>query len=102
MREVDDKIIYALNTSIPTESFKGQVSAQRTCHTLFDQLNAAHDDRETAIRKCIAATADSIKDLKGKRDDNRDDILLDKQFKSEQRKVRIKRESVECAVWTYK
>lgn len=87
MREVDDKIIYALNTSIPTESFKGQISASATCHKLYGELNNAHLDRENAIRKCIVVTADSLKNIKTKRDENRDDILLDKEFKSQQRKV---------------
>lgn len=87
MREVDDKIVYALNLSIPTESFKGQISAAQTCHRLYGELNNAHLDRENAIRKCIAVSADGLKTLKIKRDENRDDILLDKEFKSQQRKV---------------
>lgn len=87
MREVDDNIIYALNTSIPTESFKGQVSAGSTCHTLYDQLQMAHSQRSDAIRNCILSTADCVKELKTKRDNNREDTSLDRSFKSEQRKV---------------
>lgn len=87
MREVDDKIIYALNTSIPTESFKGQVSAQSTCHSLFDELQIAHAQRADAIRNCILSTAEGVKELKSKRDNNRDDTSVDRSFKSEQRKV---------------
>lgn len=87
MREMDDKIIYALNTSLPTESFKGQFSAQSTCHSLYDQLKVVHSNREDAIKRCIVVTAENVKELKTKRDDNRDDIALDKKFKNEQRKV---------------
>lgn len=87
MREVDDNIIYALNTSIPTSSFKGQVSAESTCHSLYDQLQIAHSQRADAIRNCILSTADCVKELKTKRDTNRDDTSVDKSFKSEQRKV---------------
>jgi hypothetical protein len=38
MRTLDDKIIYMLNTSIPTDSFKGQVDPSSTCKDLFDQV----------------------------------------------------------------
>ncbi|GAB0100371.1 Coiled-coil domain-containing protein 58 [Sergentomyia squamirostris] len=89
MREVDDKIIYALNTSIPTESFKGQVDAKGTCQVLYRQLHDAHNQREEAIRKCIVVAADKVKNLKEERDQNRDDISLDKSFKAEQRKLRL-------------
>lgn len=88
MREVDDKIIYALNTSIPTESFRGQVSAGNTCQTLFDQLSVAHQQRADAIKNCIMMTADGVKELRTQRESNRNDVSVDKSFKSEQRKVR--------------
>lgn len=87
MREVDDKIIYALNTSLPTESFRAQISAHNTCQSLYDELQTAHNQRSDAIKNCILSTADSVKELKSKRDSNRDDITIDKNFKSEQRKV---------------
>lgn len=86
MRDVDDRIIYALNTSLPTESFKGQ-TPQSTCHSLFDQLSSIHTQRSEAIKHCILSTAENVKDLKSKRENNRDDIAIDKSFKSEQRKV---------------
>lgn len=38
MRTLDDKIIYVLNTSIPTDSFKGQIDASSSCKELFDQV----------------------------------------------------------------
>jgi hypothetical protein len=40
MRTLDDKIIYVLNTSIPTESFKGQTDASSSCKGLFDQVES--------------------------------------------------------------
>ncbi|XP_059613402.1 protein MIX23 [Phlebotomus argentipes] len=89
MREVDDKIIYALNTSIPTESFKGQVDAKGTCEGLFRQLQVAHNEREQAIRNCIVIAADRVKVLREERDGNRDDVGIDKSFKAEQRKLRL-------------
>lgn len=89
MRELDDKIIYALNTSIPTESFKGQISPGQTCERLYNQLQENYVQREKAITNCILVTADSVKGLKGKRDENRDDIQATQAFKNEQRKVGI-------------
>ena len=38
MRTIDDKIIYALNTTVPTQSFKGQVNATETCKDLYSQV----------------------------------------------------------------
>ena len=38
MRAIDDRIIYKLNTSIPTQSFSGQVSAATQCKQLYDEV----------------------------------------------------------------
>lgn len=86
MRQIDDKLIYALNTSIPTDSFKGQVDPAATCKELYSQIQIVHRQREEAIKKCILVSAKNIKEL---RDANRDDISIDKNFKAEQRKVYI-------------
>lgn len=85
---MDDRIIYALNTSIPTESFKGQISPSHTCERLYNQLQENYILREKAITNCILVTADTVKGLKVKRDENRDDISATQAFKNEQRKVR--------------
>lgn len=89
MRGVDDKIVYVLNTSIPTESFKGQSTASAKCTELYGELNKTYDGRNTIIRNCIAVTANRVKELKAKKEDNPDDINVYKNFKSEQRKVSI-------------
>lgn len=89
MRDVDDKIVYVLNTSIPTESFKGQLGASSKCNELYGNLNSTYDSRNKIIKNCIAVTANRVKELKTKKDDNPDDINVYKDFKSEQRKVNI-------------
>ena len=38
MRIIDDKIIYAINQSIPTASFKGQIDATEKCKSLHTQV----------------------------------------------------------------
>lgn len=88
MRDIDDKIIYALNTSLPTESFKGQVDREKTCRDLYGRLQVGHKQREEAIRSCIMVSADTLKSLREKREANPDDVDVNKNFKSEQRKVR--------------
>lgn len=87
MRSVDDHIVGSLNSSLPTNSFKHEVSPQSTCRDLFQQLLAAHAQRDEAIRECILTTADSLRQLRTQRDDNRNDLAVDKCFKAEQRKV---------------
>ena len=39
MRVIDDKIVYALNNSIPTISFKGQVDASEKCKELHQEVS---------------------------------------------------------------
>lgn len=87
MRDIDDKIIYALNTSLPTESFKGQISPEKTCSDLCTKLQAGHQERKDAIKKCISISVESIKVLRSQREQNPDDTSIDKRFKSEHRKV---------------
>ena len=38
LRLVDDKIIYKLNVSVPTESFKHEIDAEEKCRTLYQQV----------------------------------------------------------------
>lgn len=86
MRDIDDKIIYALN-SIPTESFRNQVSSESTCKELYSNLTKGHSDREEAIKQCILVSANKLQTLKEKRDGG--DLGSDRDFKAEQRKLRV-------------
>lgn len=89
MRGIDDKIIYALNTSIPTESFKGQLSANKTCTDLSNKLDATYIERNKFIKNCIEYTAIRVQDLKMRKENEPEDMTAYKNFKSEQRKVNI-------------
>lgn len=86
MRDIDDKIIYALN-SIPTESFRSEVSSEATCKELYTNLTKGHSDREKAIKECILVSANKLQTLKanGEAGDHR----ADRDFKTEQRKLRV-------------
>jgi hypothetical protein len=84
MRDIDDKIIYALNLSVPTESFKGQVSGEEQCKHLYKDLKLGAGNRQEVIKDCIIQTANNVKTLKQER---KQDQSIDKRFKAEQRKV---------------
>lgn len=89
MRVLDDKIVYALNTSIPTESFQTKVNATSACQDLYSQIQKGHSDRENVIKNCIVATAETVKNLKAAKEDKPDDFELHKSLKAEQKKVPI-------------
>lgn len=38
MRMIDDRIIYNLNTSVPTVSFADEISARDQCKDLYEQV----------------------------------------------------------------
>ncbi|EDW70841.1 coiled-coil domain-containing protein 58 [Drosophila novamexicana] len=88
MRDVDDKIIYALN-ALPTESFKGQVNSESTCRDLYAKLQQSHLARQTNIRNCITLSATTLKKLREQREAQPNDVDTDSQFKAEQRKLRV-------------
>ena len=87
MRSLDDKIIYALNTTVPTDSFREQTDAKIKCKDLFSQIQSGHSQREVAIKKCILASAEKVKRLKEIKDSDDDNIQNLKNLKSEQTRV---------------
>lgn len=89
MRILDDKIVYALNTSLPTESFSGKVNATSACQDLYSQILKGHSERENVIKNCIVATAESVKKLKALKTEIPDDFEVSKNLKAEQKKVLI-------------
>lgn len=90
MRELDDKVIYALNNSLPTESIQSRTESnpEANCKDLYDRLKKNYVQRDAWIQGCILITADELTALKKQKESN-DDIHLEKKFKSEQRKVNI-------------
>lgn len=39
MRTIDDRIVHALNTTVPTVSFSGKVDATKTCKQLYESVS---------------------------------------------------------------
>jgi hypothetical protein len=87
MRDVDDKIIYSLNTSLSTESFKGKIDRESNCKELYGQLHKIHQHRREAIKECILVAAHDVKKLREEKERDMGNPKLDKKFKYEQRKV---------------
>ncbi|KAG5328211.1 CCD58 protein, partial [Acromyrmex heyeri] len=92
MRQIDDKIIYMLNTTIPTESFKGQVNSTTQCKDLFQQIESEHKQRTQAITRCVDITKQRVMQLKNLREKNGDENpTLIKNLRNEQTKLRLLR-----------
>ncbi|XP_063360307.1 protein MIX23 [Cydia amplana] len=89
MRVLDDKIVYALNTSLPTESFRNKIDATSACADLYSQIQKGHTDREAVIKNCIVSTADTVKKLRAAKEERPDDYDVLKTLKAEQRKLRL-------------
>lgn len=56
MRTIDDRIVHALNTTVPTVSFSGKVDATKTCKQLYESVSV------TATRLIIRLTFDPSDD----------------------------------------
>lgn len=49
MRTIDDRIVHALNTTVPTVSFSGKVDAAKTCKQLYESVSVA----ATTLMTCL-------------------------------------------------
>jgi hypothetical protein len=88
MRVVDDKIVYALNTSIPTQSFATTVDASAKCQDLFQKLEHSHAEREQSLQKCLNITVGNVQSLREKRNGAPNDISVLQTLRREQHKLR--------------
>lgn len=112
MRLFEDKLIYKLNISLPTSSIKARTDSnpevcwKRHCHAnfyflepqtptlnfqanckgLFESLKTNSASRGEMLNNCVTSTALEVSRLRKERENN-DGKEIDKQFKSEQRKV---------------
>lgn len=89
MRNVDDRIVYALNTSVPTKSFSDKVNATDKCKQLYEQLQESYNSREKAIKKCINVVSNSIDKLHEEKNRDPDNFEIMKELKKEQTQLRL-------------
>lgn len=88
MRKIDDQIIYALNSIIPTESFKAQVDAKKTCKELHQQIVNIHEKREKSIKNCRDSTRNTLEQLKEEKKNTPDDPKLMNNLRNVQNTLR--------------
>ncbi|XP_032235487.1 protein MIX23 [Nematostella vectensis] len=89
LRLIDDKIIYKLNTSVPTASFEGEVNAEKRCRDLYGELLQGYSSRESAIKGCIHEVSNNIRDLREKREQDPDSNEFSKKLRNEQTMLRL-------------
>ncbi|XP_016296732.1 coiled-coil domain-containing protein 58-like [Sinocyclocheilus anshuiensis] len=89
MRTIDDRIVHALNTTVPTASFSGKVDATQTCKELYESLMEAHLSRDRAIKSCITETSAVVGQLREERAKDSDNLSIIKQLRKEQTKLKL-------------
>lgn len=89
MRQFDDKIIYMLNTTLPTESFKSQNDPTVRCKDLFEKIQSSNKTREFAITRCLNTSREKIQELKNEKDKGDDSPQLHKILRKEQNTLRL-------------
>ncbi|KAL5010919.1 hypothetical protein ScPMuIL_013224 [Solemya velum] len=89
MRLIDDRIVHALNTSMPTDSFARNVDAAAQCKHLYGELSVVSSQREGIIKHCILEVSGIVKRLKEQRDVDSDNVKLLLNLRKEQTKLRL-------------
>ncbi|XP_064473317.1 protein MIX23-like [Ornithodoros turicata] len=87
LRKVDDNIVYALNTTIPTESFAP--NGPGMCRDLYEKLLASYSQREKAIKQCLQFSSDRVHNLKEERSKDPDNLDVLKRLRKEQTQLRL-------------
>ncbi|CAL1546896.1 unnamed protein product [Lymnaea stagnalis] len=89
LRLIDDRIVHALNSVIPTQSFKDKVNATTECKRLYDEMQVSYDQRDKSIRHCIEIVNDDVKKLRQSKLDAPDDVDILRALRKEQTKLRL-------------
>ncbi|BFZ24738.1 hypothetical protein BsWGS_27777 [Bradybaena similaris] len=89
LRLIDDRIVHALNTKIPTQSFRDKVDVATECRRLYDEIQLSYDQREKSIRHCLEVVNDDVKKLRHRKMDAPDDVDILRSLRKEQTKLRL-------------
>lgn len=89
MRTIDDHIVHALNTTLPTVSFSGKVDATQTCRQLYESMMDAHLTRDKAIKHCIAQSSEEVGQLREQRAKDSENLALLRLLRKEQTKLKL-------------
>ncbi|KAK2169324.1 hypothetical protein LSH36_11g10083 [Paralvinella palmiformis] len=88
MRMKDDRITHSLNTTIPTQSFAGEINASEKCKSLYEELLQSNGRRVSMIKKCIREVASKVEEHRKLRQADMDDVDTLKALKKEQTRLR--------------
>lgn len=89
LRLIDDRIIHALNTKIPTATFEKDVNSANQCKQLYEDLLESHKQRGTAINKCIKVMSEKVTSLREKRHQDPDNLSIVKELRKAQTNLRL-------------
>lgn len=90
LREIDDKLIYALNQALPTTSMKSRTGSDpsKTCGELHQKIVDSHANRGKFLKECIQRTADDIVKMKKTVSEN-NEYEYEKKLITLNRKMRV-------------
>jgi len=76
-RVIDDKIVYELNATVPTDSFARGINVSERCESLYKQLRSAYASRDSAIKRCVSDTQKKVEEMRKlhESDPNNTDLL---------------------------
>jgi len=95
LRQIDDRIIYALNRSLPTQSFTKETSNfSSQCKTLYEELKLSYSQREKSIQHCLDVVSEDVKQLAKKKESSPDDSELHRALRKEQTKLRLMKQEI--------
>lgn len=52
-RQIDDKILFELNTALPSKSFEKNVDRGEKCHLIYKELLTMRAKRMSLIQRCV-------------------------------------------------
>jgi len=89
LRIFDDRIIYRINSKLPTQSFRDKVDHASECKGLHEEMQAAYTSREESIRHCIEKVGKEVKVLSKQKLEDPDNFDVLKALRKEQTKLRL-------------
>ncbi|VDN03616.1 unnamed protein product [Thelazia callipaeda] len=67
LRQIDDKILFELNTALPSKSFSANIDKGEKCRSVYEQLITMRARRMDLIQRCIDENQDNINYLREKK-----------------------------------
>ncbi|CAG2222341.1 protein MIX23-like [Mytilus edulis] len=94
MRDIDDKIIYELNNTIPTKYFAKELNITDQCKSFYEQLDQSHRQRRSMISRCVTEASAHVNERKKEQQSDRDNVTFLKNLRKEQKKLHLVQQQV--------